>query len=116
ASVGSATYCNDHVALRPTKVAPRAFIGNAAFVPSGTHLGHGSLLGVCSVPPAAGVAPGTSWLGSPSFYLPQREVFEGFTEQQTYRPPRRLVVARYIIEAVRVLAPASLLAVSLFTT
>lgn len=116
ASVGSATYCNGHVAFRATEVGRRAFVGNAAFVPSGTHLGDGSLLSVQSVPPPGGVDPGTSWLGSPSFYLPQRERYEGFTERQTYQPPRGRVVGRYLIELVRVTAPASILSTSTFFT
>ncbi|WP_324276434.1 hypothetical protein [Blastococcus brunescens] len=39
ASVGSATYANGHVAFRRTVVGARAFVGNAALIPSGSHLG-----------------------------------------------------------------------------
>ena len=39
--------------------------GKLGFVPSGSHLGDGSLIGVRTVPPTAGTEPGTSWLGSP---------------------------------------------------
>jgi non-ribosomal peptide synthetase-like protein len=116
ASVGSATYCNGHVAFRETEVGSRAFVGNASFVPSGTHLGDGSLVGVQSVPPVSGVAPGTSWLGSPPIYLPRREVYEGFTEGQTFRPSRRKVVSRYVIEFFRTVLPASILGLSTFGT
>ncbi|MGC5585441.1 Pls/PosA family non-ribosomal peptide synthetase [Ornithinimicrobium sp. W1679] len=116
ASVGSATYCNGHVAFRTTTVGRRSFVGNAAFVPSGTHLGDDSLIGVGSVPPAAGVPAGSSWLGNPPIFLPRRELYENFGDEQTYRPPRRKVVARYLVEAVRITLPASLLAVSLFAT
>lgn len=116
ASVGSATYCNGHVAFRPTTIGKRAFVGNAAFVPSGNYLGDNSLLGVGSVPPTSGVPAGSSWLGSPSFYLPKREIYEEFTEEQTFAPSRWLVVARYIIEALRIVLPSSILAVSLFLT
>ena len=116
ASVGSATYCNGHVAFRQTEVGARAFVGNASFVPSGTHLGDGSLVGVQSVPPVSGVAPGTSWLGSPPIYLPRREVYEEFTESQTFRPSRRQVVSRYVIEFFRIVLPASILGLSTFGT
>jgi non-ribosomal peptide synthetase-like protein len=116
ASVGSATYCNGHVAFRLTDVGTRAFVGNASFVPSGTYLGEDSLVGVLTVPPAAGVDAGTSWLGSPPFYLPKREMYEGFTEEQTFRPSRRQVLARYAIEALRIVLPSSILAVSAFAT
>ncbi|HST96967.1 MAG TPA: Pls/PosA family non-ribosomal peptide synthetase [Geodermatophilus sp.] len=116
ASVGSATYANGHVAFRRTEIGSRAFVGNAAFVPSGSHLGDGSLIGVRTVPPTAGTEPGTSWLGSPPFFLPRREVFEEFTEADTYAPSRRQVRARYAIEALRIVLPSSLLAVATFVT
>jgi non-ribosomal peptide synthetase-like protein len=116
ASVGSATYANGHVAFRRTEVGSRAFVGNAAYVPSGTHLGDGSLIGVRSVPPTAGTEPGTSWLGSPPFFLPRREVFEEFTEAELYAPSKRQVRARYAIEALRIVLPSSVLAVATFAT
>jgi non-ribosomal peptide synthetase-like protein len=116
ASVGSASYCNGHVAFRLTDVGNRAFVGNAAFVPSGTYLGEGSLVGVLSVPPAGGVAPGTSWLGAPSFYLPKREMYDEFTEAQTFRPSRRQVLVRYVVEFFRIVLPSSILALSTFAT
>ena len=116
ASVGPATYANGHVAFRRTEIGKRAFVGNAAYIPSGTHLGDDSLVGVGSVPPVIGVAPGTSWLGSPSIFLPARELYEEFTEESTFRPPRHKVVTRYIIEFVRASLPATLLALSTFGT
>ncbi|MDO5697558.1 MAG: amino acid adenylation domain-containing protein [Dermatophilus congolensis] len=116
ASVGSATYCNGHVAFRPTTVATRAFVGNASFVPSGSHLGSDSLLGVGSTPPVNGVPEGTSWLGSPSIFLPRREVYDEFTEEETFKPKPRQVAARYAIEFLRIVMPSSILALSLFGT
>jgi non-ribosomal peptide synthetase-like protein len=116
ASVGSATYANGHVAFRSTEVGSRAFIGNASFIPSGTYLGDGSLIGVQSVPPPAGVDTGASWLGSPPFYLPRREVYDQFTEAQTFTPSRGRVRARYAVEALRIVLPSSLLGVAMFTT
>lgn len=116
ASVGSATYCHHHVAFRPTRVEERAFVGNASFLSSGSRLGRDSLLGVASTPPTGQVPDGTSWLGSPAFFLPRREIYEGFGEAQTFAPPRSTVVARYLIEFFRIVVPASLLAVSTFAT
>ncbi|WP_226346260.1 Pls/PosA family non-ribosomal peptide synthetase [Agilicoccus flavus] len=116
ASVGSATYCNGHVAFRPTVVGRQSFVGNASFVPSGSHLADNSLLGVGSVPPTSGVRAGTSWLGNPPIYLPKREVFDEYTDEQTFRPARSRVVERYVIEALRICLPSSLLALSLFAT
>ena len=116
ASVGPATYANGHVAFRRTEIGNRAFVGNAAYVPSGTHMGDDSLVGVQSVPPVIGVAPGTSWLGSPSIYLPARELYEEFTEESTFRPPRYKVVTRYLVEFIRAVLPATLLALSTYGT
>lgn len=116
ASVGPATYANGHVAFRRTEIGRRAFVGNSSYTPSGTHLGDGSLLGVGSVPPVHGVAPGTSWLGSPSIFLPTRQMYDEFTEEATFRPSRGKVAARFVTDFIRVTLPASLLALSTFGT
>lgn len=116
ASLGSATYCNGHVAFRPTQVGRRAFVGNASFIPSGSHLGDGSLIGVQSVPPVSGVPAGTSWLGAPPIFLPRRETYDEFTEGETFQPSRRKVVNRYVIELFRSVLPASILGTSTFGT
>ena len=116
ASIGSATYANGHVAFQRTEVGSRAFVGNAAFIPSGSYLGDDSLVGVRTVPPTGGTEPGTSWLGSPAFYLPRREVFDEFTDAETFAPSRGKVRARYAIEGLRIVLPSSLLAVATFAT
>ncbi|MGY1914927.1 Pls/PosA family non-ribosomal peptide synthetase [Blastococcus sp. SYSU DS0973] len=116
ASVGSATYANGHVAFRRTEIGSRAFVGNAAFIPSGSHLGDDSLVGVRTVPPTGRTEPGTAWLGSPAFYLPRREMFDEFTEAETFAPPKGKVRARYAIEGLRIVLPSSLLAVAMFAT
>jgi non-ribosomal peptide synthetase-like protein len=116
ASVGSATYANGHVAFQRTEIGSRAFVGNAAFIPSGAHLGDESLIGVRSVPPPDGVPAGTAWLGSPAFFLPRRELFEEFTEAETFTPSRRRVRARYAIEFLRIVLPSSILGLATFAT
>lgn len=113
ASIGSATFCNGHMALRPTEVGRRAFIGNAAFIPSGTHTGDESLVGVHTVPPPD-VPAGTSWLGSPAMYLPKRQGSGSFEETLTYRPTRHQIAERLAIELFRVTLPASLIAVAVY--
>lgn len=116
ASIGSATYANGHVAFRRTIVNSRAFVGNASFVPSGSNLGENSLIGVLTKPPVGGAPRGTSWLGSPPIFLPNREMYDEFGEASTFRPPRRKVIARYIIEFFRTTLPASILGLSAFFT
>ncbi|WP_072041952.1 Pls/PosA family non-ribosomal peptide synthetase [Nigerium massiliense] len=116
ASIGSATYSNGHVAFRRTVVEDRAFVGNASYIPSGTRLGNDSLIGVLSTPPVRGVAAGTSWLGNPPIFLPQREKYDEFTEETTFAPPRWKVTLRYIVEFFRITIPPTLLALSTFFT
>ena len=114
ASVGAATFANGRVALLPTEVGTRAFVGNAAFVPAGTQMGDGSLVGVSTVPPYEGVPEGTSWLGSPAIHLPRRQDSGSYSEEQTFRPPRKVVAHRLAVEFFRATLPASVLGVSFY--
>ncbi|UWP86322.1 amino acid adenylation domain-containing protein [Dactylosporangium fulvum] len=114
ASVGATTFANGRMALLPTRVGSRAFVGNAAFVPAGTTLGDGSLVGVRTLPPDEDVPEGTSWLGSPAMHLPVRQSSGSFSEAETFRPPRKLVVQRLAVEFARATAPASLLGMSVY--
>lgn len=114
ASVGAATFANGRVAFLPTEVGSRAFVGNAAFVPAGTNLGSGSLVGVGTVPPEENVPEGTSWLGSPAMHLPLRQDSGSFSEQETFSPSRRLVWQRLAIEFFRATLPASVLGLSFY--
>ncbi|WP_279582943.1 hypothetical protein [Fodinicola feengrottensis] len=116
ASVGAATFANGRVAFLPTSVGSRAFVGNAAFVPAGSTLGSGSLVGVGTVPPDENVPEGTSWLGSPAMHLPLRQDSGSFSEQQTFRPNRRLVLQRLGIEFFRATLPASVLGLRVSTS
>ncbi len=108
ATVGAATYHRGFVALGPTELGRRCFVGNAALIPSQTRLGDNSLIGVQSVPPPRPVEPGTSWLGSPAMFLPRRQTNEAFGEEVTYRPRTRLIVCRLAIEFLRMTGPMTL--------
>ncbi|WP_169948019.1 Pls/PosA family non-ribosomal peptide synthetase [Microbispora sp. H11081] len=108
ASVGAAGFAHGRVAFLPTEVGRRAFVGNAAVIPAGTRMGPGSLVGVSTVPPGDGVPEGTSWLGSPPMHLPVRQDSGSFSEDRTFRPPRRLVLHRLGVEFFRVCLPATL--------
>ncbi|MGQ0575628.1 MAG: Pls/PosA family non-ribosomal peptide synthetase [Pseudonocardia sp.] len=113
-SIGSATFYNGRVALLPTRIGERAFVGNAGFVPAGTTTAEDSLIGVHTVPPAAGVPAGTSWLGSPAIYLPQREESGAFSDRLTFAPSPWRVTERLAIESLRVAGPASLVSLAVF--
>jgi non-ribosomal peptide synthetase-like protein len=114
ASVGAATFARGYLAVAPTVVGRRSFIGNAAVVPAGATIGENCLLGVATVPPIEGVPSGTSWLGSPAINLPARQDSGNFSEAQTYRPSKELVRHRLAVEFVRATLPASLLGISTY--
>ncbi|WP_169514484.1 Pls/PosA family non-ribosomal peptide synthetase [Actinokineospora enzanensis] len=103
------------VALRMAELSDRSFIGNVALVPGGTRMGSNSLLGVMSVPPAdRPMDPETTWLGSPSFFLPRRETSQNFPEKMTYLPTRGMVAGRLFVELFRVFLPAMLITAGTF--
>ncbi|MEU0251791.1 Pls/PosA family non-ribosomal peptide synthetase [Streptomyces sp. NPDC006184] len=114
AGAGVAVFAADLMALAPTEVGGRAFVGNAALVPAGTRLGSGCLVGVASVPPAGDVPPGSTWLGSPALRLPVRQASERYPERLTFRPTRGAVLSRLAIEFFRAILPATLLAAAGF--
>ncbi|RLU86320.1 peptide synthetase [Streptomyces griseocarneus] len=114
ASIGAATYAGGRVSFGPTEVGRRAFVGNAAFVPAGTRLEPGSLVGVGTVPPGEGVPAGTSWLGSPAFHLPVRQSSGSYPEELTFRPTRKAVLHRLGVEFFRATMPASVLGTSVY--
>ncbi len=113
ASVGAPTVRDGWLTIGSTKVGDRTFLGNSAYIPAGASLGSNILIGVLSAPPAvpSPVPDGTSWLGSPAFNLPARQKPEGFTDLQTYNPPRRLVALRLFIEFFRVILPSTIFVV-----
>ncbi|MFK0250328.1 Pls/PosA family non-ribosomal peptide synthetase [Amycolatopsis azurea] len=114
ATVGAATFARGRVAFLPTDVGRRAFVGNASIIPAGTKLGEGSLVGVSTVAPSSRVPIGSSWLGSPAIHLPRRQDSGDFPEEQTFRPPRKVVWQRLGIEFARATLPASLVGLSFY--
>jgi len=107
ASVGGARYHRGMIAVGPTVLEHRSFVGNGALVRPGTSVGAGALIGVHTPAPPDEVSAGTAWLGSPPIPLPRREVVEGFPGELTYSPSRRRFVGRLAIEYVRVTLPAT---------
>lgn len=98
---------NGHATFGQTILNKRSFIGNFAVIPEGAQVGEGSLIGCLSVPPANGAAeqPSTSWLGSPAVFLPKRQHFHGFSEEETFKPTKKLYLIRLMIEFIRILLP-----------
>lgn len=114
AGVGSASFASGRIMFQPTRIGERTFVGNAAVIPAGTDVGDNALIGVASVPPAAGVPDGTSWLGSPAIYLPNRQDSGDYDDELTYTPPPEVVRDRYVIEFFRATLPPTVLGVSFY--
>ena len=107
-SLGAARVDRGTLTIAETRVGTRSFIGNSALLPPGAVVGDNALIGCLSVPPANQPAgDGTSWLGSPALFLPQRQESAGFSEERTYHPTRSLQVQRALIEFVRVTLPST---------
>jgi non-ribosomal peptide synthetase-like protein len=104
-SVGAPRVRRGIVTILPTVVGARTFIGNGAVLAGGTTLGSNNLIGALSSAPTHTPPDGTSWVGSPSFLLPNRPVLDTFSAELTFAPPARLVWARSIIEVFKIILP-----------
>jgi non-ribosomal peptide synthetase-like protein len=95
------------VELRPNRIGRRSFIGNSALVPARIDIGDNGLIGVMSTPPRGieRTPDGTRWLGSPGFELPHTQEVSEFSDSETYRPSKRLVMLRASVEVLRLLLP-----------
>ena len=108
-SLGAGRIEKNTLTIGRTHVGFRSFIGNSAVLPPGTIVGDNCLIGCLSAPPPAGQAalPGTSWLGSPGFHLPQRQKNGEFSEETTFHPTPKLRMQRAAIEFFRVILPST---------
>nr|WP_246019376.1 Pls/PosA family non-ribosomal peptide synthetase [Saccharothrix australiensis] len=85
--------------IASAKVGKRAFLGNSGMTAPGRSVPNRGLVGVLSAAPKRAKA-GSSYLGMPPMKLP-RAAEEG-DQSRTFDPPRRLVVARALVELCRV--------------
>ncbi len=109
-SLGAAQVENGTIKIDRVKIGRRAFVGNSALLPPGARIGDNCLIGVLSTPPTespGASAEGTSWLGSPAIFLPQRQESTVFDTGTTYNPTRKLIFQRAVIEFLRVTLPLS---------
>lgn len=82
------------------KIGKRAFVGNSGMAAPGRKVPKASLVAVLSAAPERKSArSGDSWLGSPP--APLRRTAADGEDTRTYAPPRRLHVARALVEACR---------------
>ncbi|MDQ1647613.1 MAG: hypothetical protein QOJ50_3797, partial [Cryptosporangiaceae bacterium] len=81
------------------RIGKRAFLGNSGMTAPGRRVPKRGLVGVLSAAPKRAKA-GTSWLGMPPMELPRAA--EKGDESLTFDPPRRLMVARGLVELCRI--------------
>ncbi|MED1305228.1 amino acid adenylation domain-containing protein [Bacillus pacificus] len=107
-SIGTPKVFHNQIYIAKTRIGSRTFIGNSAHIEGGKTIGNGCLIGVMSVPPEEKESSNdTSWLGSPSIFLPKRDINTAFSEEETYHPTRGLYIKRLMIEFFRVTLPGS---------
>ncbi|OLR89847.1 Pls/PosA family non-ribosomal peptide synthetase [Actinokineospora bangkokensis] len=86
--------------IEQAKIGKRAFLGNSGMTAPGRAVPKRGLVGVLSSTPKKAKA-GSSYLGMPPMRLPR--TVAGGDESTTFDPPRRLVLARALVEVCRVL-------------
>ena len=109
-SLGAARVEAGWMTLGHNRVGKRSFIGNSALLPPGTIIGDHCLIGCLSVPPpdpADAARAGTTWMGSPAIFLPQRQSSTTFSTETTFNPTRKLQAQRAAIEFIRVILPST---------
>ena len=109
-SIGASHVRNGYIEIAKTYIGTRTFVGNSAVISPNTRLGDDVLVGVLSRMRNENLPAkdGTSWFGSPSVFLPKRDINHDFPAERTYKPSRKLFILRYSIEFFRVILPATL--------
>ena len=92
------------VTYRETTYESGVFLGNHAVIEAGARVSEGVLLGVCTVAPDR-MAKGTSWFGTPTFELPNREVVL-MDDSLTHKPGLVRYLSRLFWETLRFTMPA----------
>ena len=87
------------VRIGRAEIGRRAFLGNSGMTAPGRSVPDGGLVGVLSATPKK-AKKGTSYLGLPPVKLPRSAA--GGDQSRTYDPPARLLWARGLVEACRI--------------
>ncbi|MGQ0839344.1 Pls/PosA family non-ribosomal peptide synthetase [Actinokineospora sp.] len=85
--------------IAEARIGKRAFLGNSGMTAPGRKVPNRGLVGVLSSTPKKAKA-GSSYLGMPPMRLPRTP--ESGDESTTFDPPRRLMVARALVELCRI--------------
>jgi non-ribosomal peptide synthetase-like protein len=105
------------IRFAPVTIGKRGFVGNLSMLPLGGNIGDEGLLGCMTITPPNDQAgrKQTAWLGSPAVFLPNRELYSGFSEADKFTPPKRLFRLRLAIEFARIIMPTTLNLVGVFS-
>ncbi len=103
-------YHHGCVAVNIAEMGNRSFLGNVALLPESSRMGDNSLVGVLSVAPAR-ADPETTWLGSPSIFLPRRQESRNYPDKLTYNPTFAMVAGRLCLEVFRLILPEIILGI-----
>jgi non-ribosomal peptide synthetase-like protein len=90
---------NGWLYIAPARIGKEAFLGNSGMAAPGREVPNRGLIGVLSAAPQK-AKKGSSWLGMPPMAV--RRAAQEADASRTYQPPRRLKVARALIELLRV--------------
>jgi non-ribosomal peptide synthetase-like protein len=96
--VGSYELSGGWMKIARARVGKRAFLGNSGMAAAGRKIPKDSLVAVLSAAPAR-AKRGTSWVGSPPVQI--RRSAQDVDASRTYDPPRRLRIARAVVEVLR---------------
>lgn len=88
------------VHIGEAKIGKRAFLGNSGMTAPGRRVPKNSLVAVLSATPSKAKS-GSSWLGSPPVRL--RRTAATTDSSRTFDPPRKLKIARAIVETLRLI-------------
>jgi non-ribosomal peptide synthetase-like protein len=97
--VGTYELAGGWMRVAPSRVGEQAFLGNSGMTAPGRSVPDRGLVGVLSAAPRK-AKKGSSWLGLPP--MPLRRAVERGDTSRTFHPPRRLRVARGLVELCRV--------------
>ena len=104
-TIGTPEVRNRIMSIKKISVGEKTFLGNSAVISCGEKIGNKVLIGVLSTANHSDnekCKDGTSWLGSPPMFLPQRQESERFPEKLTYNPTLWLYFKRGFIELIKI--------------
>lgn len=113
-TLGEADVRGQQLILDNTVIGNNSFVGNSALIPQGYNLPGRMLIGVLSTPPSKEQLEGAKakdWFGSPAIALPRRQASRTFATALTARPSAGRVLARSIVEFIRILIPETVILV-----